>query len=374
MQQKLEKTLQQLVAIPSNSVDVMACDEIISFMATEFDALGLYVKRGVEGANPWMLATTQNTKELDILLAAHLDVVPAPEELFTIEKRGDQLYGRGVYDMKFSAACYLELFREHIDTLKHKNIGVLLTTDEETGGLSVKSILSEGIRAKVAFLPDGGDNWHIEKRAKGLFGVNLTAYGKAAHGSRPWEGENALHHLIDVIQVLRSKYPEGKPSTATLSVNRMQAGEATNQIPEYASVDMDFRTFDKGELEAFKLLVAELARIHHLEVTVLNTGDPLVFDETHPEVQGFLNALESVMGKKAEYSESYGGSDARYFAEFDIPCILIEPNGGKRHSAGEWLEANDLSTYYKLLETWIASLPTTQKTVRTQSKLQTVKS
>lgn len=371
MQQKLEKTLQQLIAIPSTSVDIPACDEIIAFMEEELGTLGLYLQRGAEDANPWLLATTMETKTPDLLLTAHLDVVPASEELFTMEKRDGRLYGRGVYDMKFSAACYLELFRQHIDTLKHQNVGILFTTDEETGGFSVKNILAKGLRPKVAFLPDGGDNWCIEKRAKGLWGLNLTTYGKAAHGSRPWEGENALHHLIDVIQILRSKYPEGKPSTATLSVNRMQAGEATNQIPEYASVDMDFRTFDKQELEAFKLLIAELARIHHLETTTLNLGDPLLFDETRPEVQGFLAAFETVMGRKAEYSESYGGSDARYFAEHDIPCILIEPNGGKRHSDGEWLEAKDLGTYYQLLETWVAALPSAQKHSR---KLQTVRS
>ncbi len=374
MQQKLEKTLKQLIAIPSVSVDTEACDEIISLMAEEFTRLGLYVERGIEGANPWMLATTQQEKNPDILLTAHLDVVPGSEELFTLEKRDGRLYGRGVYDMKLAAACYLELFREHKDSLKKKNIGILFTTDEETGGLSVKNVLAQGLRPKVGFLPDGGDNWSIEKRAKGLYGVNLTTYGKAAHGSRPWEGDNALHRLMDIVQIVRSKYPSDKPSSATLSVNRFQAGEAANQIPEFASVDMDFRTFAKEELEAFKLLIAELARIHSLEITILNEGDPLLFDETRPEVQSFLNALESVTEKKPSFCDSYGGSDARYFAALDIPCILIEPSGGGRHSDNEWLEASDLEKYYRVIETWVTSYETIPQKTRAVPKMQSINS
>lgn len=374
MQQKLEKTLSQLIAIPSVSVDTEACDEIITLMADEFSGLGLHVERGIEGANPWMLATTQKTKAPDILLTAHLDVVPGSAEAFTMEKRENRLYGRGAYDMKLAAACYLELFREHKETLEKKNIGVLFTTDEETGGLSVKNILAGGLRPKVGFLPDGGDNWSIEKRAKGLWGFNLTTYGKAAHGSRPWEGDNALHRLIDIVQILRSKYPATKPSTATLSVNRFQAGEATNQIAEYASVNIDFRTFDKQELEALKLLVTELARIHNLEVTDLNTGDPLLFDETRPEVQSFLKALESITGKQPNFCDSYGGSDARYFAQHDIPCILIEPSGGGRHSENEWLEASDLEKYYRLIETWVTTYQEIPQKISPVSNMQTIHS
>lgn len=361
MQEKLETTLQQLVAIPSVSVDSQACDEIITLMTDEFSQLGLAVERGVEGASPWMIASTQAGETPDILLTAHLDVVPASDNLFALEKRDGRLYGRGVYDMKLAAACYLELFREHAETLKKKNIAILFTTDEEIGGISVKNILDRGFRPKVGFLPDGGDNWSIEKRAKGLYGINLTVYGKAAHGSRPWEGENALHHLMDVVQILRSKYPDIKPSGTTLSVNRFQAGEAANQIPEFASVDIDFRTFDKQELDAYKLLVSELSRIHNLELTVLNAGDPLYFDETRPEVQDFLAALKEITGKEPSYCDSYGASDARYFVAHDIPCILIEPNGGGRHSEAEWLEASDLEKYYRVIEAWIVKGQTVEQ-------------
>lgn len=354
MQQKLEKTLEKLVAIRSISSDSPACREIIEHAALELEGLGLHTERQTDTEQPWVYAATQQTKTPDILLAAHLDVVPAPEALFTVARQDGRLLGRGVFDMKFAAACYLELFRAHPELLK-KNIGILFTTDEELGGHSMTEVLATGIRPKVAFIPDGGDNWSVEKRAKGFYNVQLVARGTSAHGSRPWEGDNALHALMDIAQILRTKYPSKAPFGTTLSVNQLHSGQAINQVPDHASMEVDFRSFSGQELSDYKLLIGELARIHDLEIFPISTGDPLLFDENHPEVQSFLQTLRNHTGKAIEYREAHGGSDARFFATVDVPCIIIEPNGGGRHSDDEWLEAKDLERYYHLLEDWLVS-------------------
>jgi succinyl-diaminopimelate desuccinylase len=365
MQQRLEDSLTRLVAIPSVSADIGKCQEIIDLMIKDFSSLGLHVQSGLsEDGRPWMLATTKQTQTVDILLAAHLDVVPGPDELFDIQARGERLYGRGVYDMKFAAACYLELFKEHATTLleKPENIGVLFSTDEEIGGMTAAELLETGLRAKIVFLPDGGDNWSIERRAKGVYNIELISTGKSAHGSRPWEGENALHTILDVAQILRSKYPSDSPNGATLSINHISAGEAANQIPERASAKLDFRTFEAQELTDFKLLVTELARINDLEILPINIGDPLLFNESHPEVQLFLAVLKNFLGEDVTFCESYGASDARFFAPYHIPCIILEPQGGGRHARDEWIERADLEQYYRLIERWLLHSATVQPT------------
>jgi succinyl-diaminopimelate desuccinylase len=356
MQPRLEATLEKLVAIPSVTSDTIACHEILDFVRSELEPFGLFIERHTDTPNPWLIATTQNTKTPVILLAAHLDVVPAPPESFIIQKQEARLYGRGVYDMKFAAACYLELIKTHSDKLHDLNIGILFTTDEEQGGLCMPGILESGLQPSVVFIPDGGDNWCVEKRAKGLYGVELTAHGTTAHGSRPWEGESALIPLLDVIQALRAQYPSKDRSGATLSIGVLRAGEAINQVPGQASVAIDFRSFSREDLEEYKLLIAGFVSQYNLDFRLANAGEPISFDPAHSNVQSFLQTLRDQIGKdEVSYCESYGSSDARFFAPFNIPCILIEPNGGNRHTDNEWLEAADLSKYYQLIERWILS-------------------
>lgn len=360
MQQQLETTLAQLVAVASVSTSAESCHEAIEFVKNELAPLSLFIHSDTNLPNPWLIATTQDTKTPDILLAAHLDVVPAPNELFFMKKEGDKLLGRGVYDMKFAATCYIELFKAHINELRQRNVGMLLTTDEELGGHTVPNILETGWRTKVVFIPDAGDNWQIEKRAKGFYNFELKTFGKATHGSRPWEGDNAIHRLEDALRILKKAYPYSPaPADTTLSVTMFEGGEAINQIPAYASAKVDFRTFRVADITALKELLEELKTSHKLEITPVSFGPPIAFTANAPEVASFLETLKEITGKQASFTESYGGTDARYFVPYGIPYIAIEPLGGERHSNAEWVNAVDLERYYQLIKNWVLKLPVT---------------
>lgn len=365
MQTNIETTLARLVAIPSFSNNTAACREIIKYAKDELTRLGLHVTSSDNStATPWFFATTRTTLKPDILLAAHLDVVPAPDELLTLRRRDGMLHGRGVYDMKFAAACYLEFLKAHANKLHQLNIGILFTTDEEMGGASMNEVLATGLRPKVVFIPDGGDNWHIEERAKGFFGIELNAKGRTAHGSRPWEGNNALQRIMDICQALRHRYPLGNQGGMTLSITGMEAGTTTNQIPDSASALLDVRSFDSRELSEFKEFISELTKTYDAEITFTQIGAPVIFDKSNPNIQSFLQTLEEVHQSPVRYHDSYGGSDARYFAPHNIPCIIIEPTGGGRHGENEWIMANELLDYYHLIEHWLLPEVAIQREVR----------
>jgi len=354
VQSNLERTLSELIAIPSVTSNTIACHEILAYVRSTLASTDMFIRDNISIPNPWILATTQDTLEPDILLVTHLDVAPAEESMFKLRNQDGKLQGRGVYDMKFAAACYIELIKAHGNDLKKLNIGFLFTTDEESGGECMPGILDMGLKPKVAFIPDGGDDWKIEARAKGLYGVQLTAHGLTAHSSRPHEGDNAIHKLMDAIATLRKSYPNTEPSGATLSVNALKAGSgALTQLADQASATLDFRTFSENELTAFRSQVEELARTHNLDMHINYHGAPLLFDKDASVVQTFLHALQKQTGKDVEYMESYGATDGRYFAEHGIPCIITEPRGGNRHGPEEWLKTEDLGAYYELIERWL---------------------
>lgn len=354
MQIRLETTLKELVAIPSVSGNAAACQEVLDYARAKVAPLGLHITESQPGtSHPWFYATTQNTKTPDILLAAHLDVVPGSIESFTLKKQNGKLFGRGVYDMKFAAACYIELLQAHTNELAELNIGVLFSTDEEIGGDSMIDILATGLKPGVVFIPDGGGDWKIESRAKGFYGIQLLANGKSAHGSRPWEGDNALHRIMDMVHILRREYPLQDPDTTTLAVTGVKGGLAVNQIADTASALIDFRTFDTDEHTAFKKHILELAESHGVEVTFTQQGAPVTFQKDHPMVTPFLSVFRDFLKKEPEYVVSYGGTDARYFAPYNIPSIIMDPPGGSHHSENEWLSADDFVAYYELIRRWV---------------------
>lgn len=354
MQDELEATLAKLIAIPSESADQAACKEIIEFVRAGLEPLGLHISADVESQHPWLIATTQATKSPKILLVAHLDIVPATVEgQYELKIQGERLYGRGVWDMKFAAAGYLEFFKAYQEELTQLDVGVLFTTDEEIGGYQgTAEILRQGWRADAAFVPDGSREWRVEARAKGLYITQISATGQNAHGSRPWEGSNAIQKLIPVLHELQVTYPSDDPLGPTLSVNIISGGQADNQIPDEASAWIDFRAFESSEIDEYKSTLERLAAEHGFHITEVGTGAPLVHDTQRPIFGQYMEALKAI-GMTPEFQDSYGGSDARWFAECNIPSIVTYPHGNGAHGPEEWIKRQDLYTFYQILEQFI---------------------
>lgn len=354
MQTNLENYLEALVRIPSVTENAEGCQAVIEYVKEALAPYNLHITEVRNTPNPWLIATTQPTKTPDILLAAHLDVVPGEASAFELIKDNDTFRGRGVYDMKLAAACYLELFREHHAELKHLNVGLLFTTDEEAGGWCMTRILESGWRAGVVLLPDGGDNWRIEQRAKGLCRGEIIARGITAHGSRPWEGKNAIHELLSSLTVLRHEFHSETPENTTLSITMIGGGTAVNQLADYASATVDLRSFEASEIHRFKQTLEALAQQNeHISFDITLESDPLIFNKDAETVQSFYGAYKKVLGRDPQFTDSYGASDARFFADYNIPSIIIEPSGGGRHASNEWLKRGDFPLYYELIREWI---------------------
>ena len=353
MQEELEQLLASLIAIPSESKNRDACYEIITFIAQELQGLDLFTTVSQEDDNPYIIATTKKTRHPHILLAAHLDVVPAHTSQFTLTTVEDKLYGRGAFDMKFAAACFLTFAKQQREQLKNLDIGFLFTTDEEIGGKAVRKILEDGWRTDIVFIPDGGMDWKVEKRAKGALQVEVTAIGKSAHGSRPWEGENALYKVLPFLSELRQRYPMQLASDRSLTFTTAKAGTAWNQVPDTATFTMDFRAFEPEVIETFRELIAVESQKHDLNAQITHEIKPLNLDTDHHEVKLFLEQVSNITGEPAEFSESYGATDGHWFAHYNIPSIIMQPGGGGHHSPTEWLQRDDLEKYYQLLENWL---------------------
>jgi succinyl-diaminopimelate desuccinylase len=378
VQQRLEQRLARYVAMPTVASNTAACQEAIKVITSELSSLGFKTHVN-DGNNPWVIATTRNTKHVRVLLHAHFDVVMASEEQYVMRSEDDKLIGRGVFDMKFALACYMEALTDIIqhDELSAYDLGILVTTDEEVGGeRGVMDFLAQGWTCDVAIIPDGGRDFKLEKRAKGFDFFFLESHGTSTHGSRPWEGVNPLPKLLPAVQEIIGHYKNDSPASPTVSINGIDTPGSFSQVGAMARARIDVRAFEQKELKEIETYLTSIAKKHSLSIKKHLTGAPVQLDLDNPLVQSFIECQVQIRDEPVGFTESLGASDARYFANKGIPTIAEYPFGGNAHSSGEWLDRKSLVTFYEVIKLYVeraaldrSGAPITKRLFRSSRKV-----
>ena len=206
-----------------------------------------------------------------LLLNSHLDTVgvegmPDP---FTLRREDDRLYGRGAYDMKGSIAVMLllaEFFIRHPPPL---DIFLTFVADEEDKSAGMEHLVDKWLPS-VSPRPIGAIFLEPTEEAigvghKGFNWYELEVNGKAAHGSRPEEGidailplRSALDELDKIQQDLKARDPDPLLGYASVHSSIIAGGTELSVIPSHASLSWERRTLP-GESQAD--LNRELERI-----------------------------------------------------------------------------------------------------------------
>jgi acetylornithine deacetylase/succinyl-diaminopimelate desuccinylase-like protein len=290
------------------------------------------------------------------MLAAHGDVVDAPNEYFELTRDGDQLYGRGVKDMKFALAGYLQVIDElyQAGTLQDLSLGLMLTMDEELGGEDgTARLLADGYRPNVVILPDGGDDWQIQSTNKGVLHYRVTAHGESTHSAYPWTGKNPIKQLLPAIAEFEALVPEPEPFVSTLSINRLMTDGANNQVPSTASFVMDIRTIDLAEHKRLQRAVHSICTSHGFDIEELATGLPSQYRLDDPYVMAYAHLIKEVTGIGVVGSMVIASGDARYYCQYNIPCISFYIPGGNHHADDEWVSATALGQFIDITRRYL---------------------
>ena len=358
-QEKLTEYLSALVSMPTETANQEENAKALRWVENELSTLGLYFKHETFGGHPTLIVTTKKTMTPDLFLVAHMDVVPGLPSLYQPRIEGGKMYGRGVYDMKMAIACYVLLFQELKDRLPQLNIGLMLTSDEEIGGMNgVKRLLEAGYSSKVAFLPDGGFGWNFEESAKGVLQVKIAAKGLAAHSSRPWLGKNAIESLMKALRKVEGHFKKEKIHYGTyfptVNIGTIGGGKSANQVPDYAEATLDIRYPPEMEGHAiYTALVQLLRKDPNISVAIIAEGSPYQANLQLGPFMKFQEIAKKQYEIKTGTMRSYGASDARFFGEKNIPVLVIAPQGGDIHSDEEWIDLEDLTRFYNVLRQWI---------------------
>ncbi len=318
------------------------------------------MKRVRNGPAEILLAGNTDSLNPDFGYLVHIDVVAASEKLFTLRREGDRVFGRGVSDMKFSIPLGIALLNEAVETNSQVTFSLAITTDEETGGFGGGKFLATELawQPKALIVPDGGDNLNFVSKGKGVAQFQVSAKGVSAHASRPWLGKNALPPLCQLVVELEQRYGQNSQQAnwnTTLNFGQLIGGVSTNQVCDSAVLKLDFRYPETDSFERIEQELLALAESIDPEISIarLSTGLPTVTDVKLTVVQRFLQTLQDEFQQEIPVKPNYGASDARHFAPFKIPVLMIKPVGGDIHCETEWLDIASTQKFYQALRKFI---------------------
>lgn len=352
---QLLETTKDLIRLRTTEDRPDALNACANYIEHFFKDTGLTVERfEIEGVQS--VVVTKGTKTPTVFLSGHFDVVPGADEQFEPRVEGDRLYGRGALDMKSGDAVMMHLMRDLAET--DESVGLMLTGDEEIGGFNgVAKLVEMGYLASAVVIPDGGEAVHkVISKEKGILRATLRASGVNAHGSMPWQGDNAISKLAQAITAVESlfvslsEHPDDHWVT-TVNTGTIKGGEATNQVPHEALATLDIRfTEEDDPMDLIKKIEAALPEGVVSEASVLASMVNVPLE--HEMVTPFVDAL-AAQGRSAEWTLDPGASDGRFFAERNIPVIISQPDGANLHAPGEWVHIPSIKLYYDVLKDYL---------------------
>ncbi len=297
-----------------------------------------------------------------VVLNGHLDVVPAGPDQFIPYVAEGKLYGRGSFDMLGAVSVMMHVTASLSTRSLPCKVMLALVPDEETGGQKgSKFLVDHGLRGDVVICGET-TNLDIAVQAKGVLQLRVETEGIAAHGSRPWLGDNAILNAFEAYEKIKS-LPVFQESTSyfeqpSLNLARIEAGKAINQVPDCCTMDLDIRYLPGQNPEAIR---TEIARVVNGTVKVLGQGAPVQTNPAHPLIVQLQKSAEKVLRREVCFFGQDGAADTRFYAEHGIPAVEFGPMGANHHGKNEYVDISSLLAFKQILEAYIVGDSVPQK-------------
>ena len=300
-----------------------------------------------------------------LLLNGHLDTVGikgmtvAP---FGGDSTDELIVGRGSCDMKAGVAIVLETARLAALNDWPGRLHILLTGDEEHASIGMQAAVESGLSADMAVVTEP-TSLAVMPAHKGFSWVKATFLGRAAHGSRPEVGVDAVRaasRFLVALDELDAEIHAG-PAHPLLGhgswhVGTMTGGVAPSVYPEQCEVVMERRTLPSEsendfiadlQAQADVLVDAGHALGVTLEQDLMRPGSDV--DPGHPVVTGLLAAC-ATEGVEPRVEGMTAWVDAAYLNLIGIPAVCFGPGSiGKAHSADEDVPVSEIQAGARVL-------------------------
>jgi succinyl-diaminopimelate desuccinylase len=351
-------TCERLITYDTSTLE--GIQSAAGFIKGWLEARDVEVMSTLHNGRPVLAATVGPAAGPTLLLHGHLDVVPGRPEQFEPRVEGDRLYGRGAYDMKGGLAGMMCAIRELAgqEALKVHFLCVSDEESEEEEDRGTDQLIEQGYVGDFAVTGEPTD-LHIGVQAKGVLAFRIEVLGTAAHGSTPWQGDNAILKALDTFRLIEA-LPFARESSdlfdrPSINLGRIVGGDALNKVPDTCVIDVDVRYLPAQDPEA---ILSDVAALPDVRIVKTFHRSPVVVSRDDPCVGALAEAVMMVAPQHETISVGrHGSSDAISFLDAGVPAVEFGPLGDGHHGPQEWVSIASLERFRRALVVFAGLLP-----------------
>lgn len=304
------------------------------------------------------------TQTRRLLFDLHLDTVPhrgIPDA--TVPRIiGDRMYGRGTCDTKGALAAAIVAASRVVASGIERDGEILLlfTVDEEYLKRGVAHAVENGLTATAAIVGEPTSLRPIVAH-KGAVRFRIVTHGRAAHTSRPENGENAILMMVEVIDWLRERLEPSiamrhhpRLSPPTMTIGTIAGGTGVNIVPDRCTIEIDRRSLPTEDpsaiLAEYDALLADLMKARPgVNVT---REDPYLVERgldgpaDGPLVRAVQAAVRATCGDTVDVTPTgvpYGTDASHVWGLMGTPTVVLGPGDiAQAHTADEWVELSEV--------------------------------
>ncbi len=289
-----------------------------------------------------------------LLLNGHIDTVGTAGMDSPHEPRleGSKLHGRGAYDMKTAVAAAMVATARARELGLRGDVVVTAVCDEEVASIGSAHV-AEAIHADAAIVVEPTE-LQVAIAHRGFVWLDVEATGRAAHGSRPDLGVDAIAKmgriLVGLEELDRSLRPDPAAdiyASGSLHASLVEGGQELSSYPERCLLRMERRTIP-GETaasveEEVRDVIARAAAEDpdvRAEAKATFERPPFEVPRDAPVVEAVHRHGTTVLGREAEIARVPFWTDAAIFSDAGIPTVLFGPAGEGAHAVVEWVDVD----------------------------------
>ena len=319
--------IRQWVSIESPSHDAAAVNRMADHVQAGLAHLGAVIERtpGRDGFGDIVKARTQwGGDGPGILVLSHIDTVHPIGMIETLkfERKGDVVFGPGIYDMKGGAYLAYYAYQHLVRAGRQTPLPVtfMFVPEEEVGSPTSRAMIeAEALRNKYVLVTEPArDGGKIVTSRKGVGRFIAKIEGRPAHaGARHEDGRSAIRAMAKLILEVEAMtdYARG----ITTNVGLVTGGTGVNVVPQFCTAEIDLRVPDAATGDE---MVARILGLTSDEPDVVVTMSGGMNRPPYTNDEKIAKLLAAEIGFELEDCVvTGGGSDGNFTAAVGVPTL-----------------------------------------------------